>query len=134
MSPAVIPFQWIGEYAVAHKQDFNVLSMDTSFLLLMLELFDRIALSPDQPQLPPLLLIALLRRVFSNTEAAEVCNIDNEVSETIDYLEQLEKRRLKRIAALKKRGGQQETDFMKTADKVAGRYAYGLHGVKTWVI
>jgi hypothetical protein len=96
-------------------------------------LLDQIASNPDQPPLPPTLLIALLKRIFSHPKSLEACSIDHDIHETIEYLELVETHRLKRIKALEKRGGPIIAEFIKTSGASQSRFNYALIGLKYWV-
>ena len=94
----------------------------------------QIASKPDQPQIPPTLIIALLRRIISHqNDPAKVCGADTDILETIDYLDLLEQQRTKRIKALENRGGPLVADFLKTATVAQNRYNFALVGIKMWV-
>jgi len=93
-----------------------------------------IAKNPDQPQIPPTLIIALLRRIISHqNDPAKVCGADMDILETIEYLELLEHHRTKRIKALENRGGPLVADFLRTAGVAQNRYNFALVGLKMWV-
>jgi hypothetical protein len=55
------------------------------------------------------------------------------VEKTIEYLEDVEKLRTKRIKALEKRGGPLVAEFLKTSNNMHTRYKYALTGIKYWV-
>lgn len=94
---------------------------------------DQIASVPDQPPLSPIVLIALLKRIFSIPNSLELCSPDEDIDTTIYYLEYLEKLRKKRIKALQKIGGQRVALFLKNADSIEQRYTFALQGIKIWV-
>ena len=87
---------------------------------------------PDQPPLSPIVLIALLRRVFDSPNSLNACTVDQDVDQTIYYFEQLEKLRKKRVKALQKRGGQMVAVFLKNAQSTENRFNFALQGIKIW--
>lgn len=138
-SPPQIPLIWILEYAVSNltifKNEFiegKILST-SSHELNWEALLDQIASVPDQPPLSPIVLIALLRRVFDNPNSLDACTVDQDVDQTIYYFEQLEKLRKKRVKALQKRGGQMVAVFLKNAQSTENRFNFALQGIKIWV-
>lgn len=56
------------------------------------------------------------------------------IHETIDYLELLEKQRMKRIKALERRGGTVGAEFIKTSNNALARYNFAVIGIKYWVL
>jgi hypothetical protein len=94
---------------------------------------DQIASVPDQPPLSPIVLIALLKRIFEHSDSLNVCTADSDIDTTIYYLEHLEKLRQKRIKALEKRGGQIVAVFLKNSKSIESRFNFVLHGIKIWV-
>ena len=103
------------------------------YTVLTTALCDQLASTPDQPPLPPIVLIALLHRIFSPPNGKEVCDIDNGILDTIDYLEILETQRLKRMKALERRGGDLVGDLLKTSGITVSRYNFSLICIKYWV-
>jgi len=134
-----IPLVWILEYAINNPGKFKSKfleglvtsnSGDADAIGLMWE----IAKNPDQPQIPPTLIIALLRRIISHqNDPAKVCGADMDILDTIKYLELLEHHRTKRIKALENRGGPLVVDFLRTATTAQNRYNFALVGLKLWV-
>ncbi len=90
-------------------------------------------MDPEQPQISPIVIVALLRRIFSSPDALRVCDSDMDIYETIQYLELLEKQRTRRIKALERRGGSVGAEFIKTSNNTFARYKFALTGIKYWV-
>lgn len=88
---------------------------------------------PDQPPIPPLLVIALLKHVFAHSDGSSACDFDHAILDTIEYLELLETQRLKRVKALEKRGGPLVTEYIRTSVTAKSRFNFVLIGVKYWV-
>jgi hypothetical protein len=129
-----IPLQWIAEHAVNNPSRFSEQFIGGSLhLLLTIALLDKISLKEDQPHLPPTLVIALLRRIFSPSSSLLSCYEDMGIDETIDYLGLVEQQRIKRIKALEKRGGPIIADFIRTANPSQSRFNFALIGIKYWV-
>ena len=99
----------------------------------MAALLDQIASLEDQPPIPSIALIALLKLIFANSDGSSACDVDHDILETIEYLEVLESQRVKRLKALEKRGGPLVADFIKTAATAQSRFNFALIGVKYWV-
>lgn len=136
MTSPVIPLHWILEYAVTDPSKFKdsfILGGLSSNTLLTIALCDQLASTPDQPQIPPTVLIALLHRIFSHPNSKDICDVDHGILETIDYLELLETQRLKRMKALEKRGGTLVSDLLKTSAITLSRYNFSLICIKYWV-
>jgi len=100
---------------------------------MLLGLLDETALGPDQPQIPAPVLIALLKRIFSSPNSVRACEIDHNIELSIEYLEQIERQRAKRIKALEKRGVPNLKQFTDLSEPTLRRYKYGLTGIKYWV-
>lgn len=97
------------------------------------ELLDNIASTTTQPPLPPTLLIGLLRHIFSHPQALKACDGGMGITETIEYLEQLEAERVKRIKALERRGAPLGAEFVNSSPTIHKRYDFVLTGIKLWV-
>jgi hypothetical protein len=91
------------------------------------------AVLDDQPQHSPIVLVHLLKRIFSAPDAFRACNVDYGIHVTIEYLELLEKQRIRRINALEKRGGPVVAQYLKASSSMQARYNFALSGVKFWV-
>jgi hypothetical protein len=136
MTSPTIPLQWILEYAVTEPSKFKdtfVLGTSRRYVSLTIALCDQLASTPDQPSFPPIVLIALLRRIFSHPSEKRVCDVDNGILETIEYLEILESLRLKRMKALERKGGALVDDLLKTSGITLSRYNFSFICIKYWV-
>lgn len=136
MTSPVIPLQWILEHAVTDPSKFKdsfILGTLSLCVFADLALCDQLASTADQPSFPPIVLIALLHRIFSHPNAKDICDVDNGILDTIEYLETLETQRLKRMKALEKRGGALVGDLLKTSEITLSRYNFSLICIKYWV-
>lgn len=61
------------------------------------------------------------------------CEVDHSVELSIEYLEQIERQRAKRIKALEKRGVPNIKQYTDLSEPSIRRYKYGLTGIRFWV-
>ena len=138
MSAAEIPLDWILEYVLNNLNDFNEHFIQGSTFYCSLHadakgMLDEIALAPDQPQIPPIALIALLQRIVSSPDSIKACDPDADIYTTLEYLELLEAQRLKRIKAIATRGSSLTAEVTRTSKVAQSRYAFALTSLKYWV-
>lgn len=134
MSAPAIPVHWILEYAVKHPANFKEEFIERRFYSfdgLILRITRQYRFGPRTATPTPIVIVALLKRIFSIPSSLKACDPDMCVHETIEYLELLEKQRTKRIKALERRSIGAE--FIKTSPSVYARYIFALTGVKYWV-
>ena|SRR5437762_2382347 len=81
-------------------------------------LLDDITSDPEHSQIPPIVIAALLRRIFSIPNPLCACDSDMYIHDTLAYLELLEQHRAKRVKVLERREGSIAAEFIKTSHNV----------------